>query len=237
MPYANQEQRRAWYARSPDARRKASLNSKNYRHKSPEARERWRQWKRNARAKKGAVPRHDIRDRRQDGLAEQNAKQAWTWWLKNAPDAWIAEYYEALGKPWSNPRLTDSEAYKLRYAIDSRFAQGERERTSTRRFVNPLYAAQWEKAGLRWQRAISKDLGVSSLWLRELRRQRYCSYCGEQTQSRCREIDHIIPLSEGGVHADENLTMACRSCNRKKGRKTLLEFMQVIDIKRVSGPP
>lgn len=30
-------------------------------------------------------------------------------------------------------------------------------------------------------------------------------------------IDHIIPLSKGGVNARYNLCVACRECNNKKG--------------------
>lgn len=31
------------------------------------------------------------------------------------------------------------------------------------------------------------------------------------------EIDHIIPLSRGGRHDEDNMQTLCRPCNRKKG--------------------
>jgi 5-methylcytosine-specific restriction endonuclease McrA len=40
-----------------------------------------------------------------------------------------------------------------------------------------------------------------------------CTYCGSTEQLEC---DHIIPVAKGGSHDDNNLTTACRSCNRRK---------------------
>lgn len=45
-----------------------------------------------------------------------------------------------------------------------------------------------------------------------------CRYCGQRGGKI--ECDHIIPLSQGGTDDDENLTTACRSCNRRKHSKT-----------------
>ncbi len=33
------------------------------------------------------------------------------------------------------------------------------------------------------------------------------------------EIDHIIPLSKGGRHDEDNFQVLCRRCNRKKSNK------------------
>lgn len=33
------------------------------------------------------------------------------------------------------------------------------------------------------------------------------------------ELDHIIPESRGGSTSSDNLTLACRPCNRKKGAR------------------
>jgi 5-methylcytosine-specific restriction endonuclease McrA len=34
------------------------------------------------------------------------------------------------------------------------------------------------------------------------------------------EIDHIIPVSQGGDSTLDNLVTACRRCNRKKAART-----------------
>jgi len=51
---------------------------------------------------------------------------------------------------------------------------------------------------------------------------RKCAYCGATNVPL--EIDHIIPKSRGGTDRVSNLTLACRECNLKKGRKTAAEF-------------
>jgi 5-methylcytosine-specific restriction endonuclease McrA len=48
-----------------------------------------------------------------------------------------------------------------------------------------------------------------------------CQYCG--AVSRSLTIDHVVPKHRGGRHEWENLVAACRSCNHRKGGKTLTE--------------
>lgn len=45
-----------------------------------------------------------------------------------------------------------------------------------------------------------------------------CNACRVQLCGKY-EIDHILPLALGGSHADENLQLLCRTCNRRKGKK------------------
>ena len=48
-----------------------------------------------------------------------------------------------------------------------------------------------------------------------------CSYCkasGEMT------LDHVVPISKGGVHGVSNLVPACGPCNFSKGQKLLIEW-------------
>lgn len=39
------------------------------------------------------------------------------------------------------------------------------------------------------------------------------------------ELDHVHPISKGGLHEKANCKMACRHCNRSKGSKTLEEMI------------
>ncbi|MBS0219158.1 MAG: HNH endonuclease [Proteobacteria bacterium] len=43
-----------------------------------------------------------------------------------------------------------------------------------------------------------------------------CSYCGRHPPDVFLEVDHIIPVCEGGEDIEENLTTACFDCNRGK---------------------
>lgn len=49
-----------------------------------------------------------------------------------------------------------------------------------------------------------------------------CAYC--ETREGPFEIDHIYPVSRGGDNTAENLTVACKPCNRDKRDKTLDEW-------------
>lgn len=49
-----------------------------------------------------------------------------------------------------------------------------------------------------------------------------CCYCGKPT----RHIDHIEPVSLGGLHTWENLTGACSKCNLSKRTDSLLLFLR-----------
>jgi len=46
-----------------------------------------------------------------------------------------------------------------------------------------------------------------------------CTYCGRSalTDPIVLEVDHINPVILGGSHEIDNLTTACKPCNRKKG--------------------
>ena len=54
-----------------------------------------------------------------------------------------------------------------------------------------------------------------------LRDQFLCQYCGVHTKELT--LDHVMPKHRGGRHAWENLVSACRSCNHRKGGKTVEE--------------
>jgi 5-methylcytosine-specific restriction endonuclease McrA len=48
-----------------------------------------------------------------------------------------------------------------------------------------------------------------------------CQYC--QRQMSDLTIDHVIPRSRGGLHVWDNVVSACKSCNHRKGGKSIAE--------------
>jgi 5-methylcytosine-specific restriction endonuclease McrA len=46
-----------------------------------------------------------------------------------------------------------------------------------------------------------------------------CYLCGKVIPKGERHVDHIIPLSKGGLHTASNLAIACAKCNMSKGAK------------------
>lgn len=45
-----------------------------------------------------------------------------------------------------------------------------------------------------------------------------CQYCGKQSEKTI--IDHVVPMSQGGIGITCNLVVACLSCNMKKKKQT-----------------
>lgn len=50
-----------------------------------------------------------------------------------------------------------------------------------------------------------------------------CVYCGDEDGPF--DHDHLFPVSRGGADEPHNIVIACARCNRSKGAKTLLEWM------------
>lgn len=50
-----------------------------------------------------------------------------------------------------------------------------------------------------------------------------CQYCGRSAPDVILEVDHIIPVAEGGKNDVMNLITSCRDCNRGKGKKLLTD--------------
>ena len=48
-----------------------------------------------------------------------------------------------------------------------------------------------------------------------------CQYCGRSAPDVVLEVDHIVPVAEGGTNDILNLITSCKDCNRGKGKKKL----------------
>lgn len=51
----------------------------------------------------------------------------------------------------------------------------------------------------------------------------HCAYCNEPTTKPV--MEHMDPLSRGGIHHISNVVPACTECNKKKYTLTVLEFL------------
>ncbi len=47
-----------------------------------------------------------------------------------------------------------------------------------------------------------------------------CQYCGRRYSTSDLSLDHVIPLSRGGLSSWENVVCACLPCNVRKGNRT-----------------
>lgn len=55
-------------------------------------------------------------------------------------------------------------------------------------------------------------------------RAKVCGYCGNAMRSNNKSLDHLVPISRGGVHGIENVEVVCLGCNITKNASTALEF-------------
>jgi hypothetical protein len=62
-----------------------------------------------------------------------------------------------------------------------------------------------------------------------LKRDNYtCQYCGQHAPNVKLEVDHVIPVIEGGTDDEDNLKTACYACNRgKEGLRIIEKFKNV----------
>jgi len=60
-----------------------------------------------------------------------------------------------------------------------------------------------------------------------------CQYCGDSTKKDKVKmtIDHIIPISKGGLNNWKNAVACCIKCNVNKGNKSLKEFENEYGLK------
>lgn len=53
-----------------------------------------------------------------------------------------------------------------------------------------------------------------------------CQACEYEGSYEELEVDHIVPLSRGGLNHESNLQTLCIECNRQKGDQTMEEFLE-----------
>lgn len=56
----------------------------------------------------------------------------------------------------------------------------------------------------------------------------HCSYCGLQLKAKGWHVDHVIPVSAGGVDDISNLFPSCATCNFFKNAMSLEDFRNTI---------
>jgi 5-methylcytosine-specific restriction endonuclease McrA len=55
-----------------------------------------------------------------------------------------------------------------------------------------------------------------------------CTYCGDAAET----VDHVIPISAGGLSNRDNLVPCCRPCNRKKHKMPVEKFLRLLRAKK-----
>ena len=74
----------------------------------------------------------------------------------------------------------------------------------------------------RWARGRNKR---RSIYKRDKNR---CVYCGN-TNKKELTIEHLYPVSMGGMSCQENLVTSCLKCNKARGTKPVAVFMKELE--------
>ena len=56
----------------------------------------------------------------------------------------------------------------------------------------------------------------------------HCAYCGREIAYKDMQVDHMVPLANGGTDDFENLMPSCRLCNHYKRAERLEYFRKAI---------
>lgn len=83
------------------------------------------------------------------------------------------------------------------------------------------------------RRAMLRGATIGDVSFEAIRREQgdHCSYCNiemyfgpEQYRDDKASMDHVIPLSRGGHHSNDNIVLACLACNMSKGNRLVSEW-------------
>lgn len=102
-------------------------------------------------------------------------------------------------------------------AIDARITSIKKELNEIKK--QESYDLKMAKAAAFDDEARQQARGLKS----KIIKQEYCPYCSKKIIGKS-HLDHIHPLSKGGLNVAENVVDCCASCNLKKSDKGVFQF-------------
>ena len=74
------------------------------------------------------------------------------------------------------------------------------------------------------ERKKARELKKSNWWKNKLAAG-LCHYCGETFKPAALTMDHIVPISRGGMSSKSNTVAACEGCNAEKKVSTPVDLI------------
>lgn len=95
------------------------------------------------------------------------------------------------------------------------------------KFPKPRYrrAARYKKKPA-WQK--EKELRARLKRVLQAQSGGYCGYCGKRKKKLT--LDHIVPVSKGGVTRLNNLVLCCFTCNQIKADRTVEQWLAYLEM-------
>lgn len=137
---------------------------------------------------------------------------------------YAAEFWQQVGIHLS-PVSVPYPQYKFEYTS----AGGNASQTTSIELNTPTLEALAETLAqrIRWAKSAAGQRALMTTKLRTHIKERdgyACLHCGVSVAAEPHlllEIDHILPVSRGGLSTPDNLQTLCWKCNRSKGAKTV----------------
>lgn len=115
----------------------------------------------------------------------------------------------------------ETARFRIRYAYDHDFKAKTIARTHRRNTERKAHIAMVDDGTL-------TGPAIRALFASA----KQCCYCQRPMRSKDKTLDHVIPLSRGGVHSIHNAAIACHACNTGKGGRTPEEWRSGVPRQR-----
>ena len=161
----------------------------------------------------------------------ENYKKDYDQYIQGVPEFVLendeAGFYSRLGLAIIDEAVLNVE-YKFIYTSGGGMAQRSFTVPMSEENISELIKQLENKLTTKALAQEQRALMTSKLRLQIKERDNYtCCMCGNSTHSEPNlllEIDHILPISKGGLTIEDNLQTLCWKCNRSKGAKVLEEL-------------
>lgn len=155
-----------------------------------------------------------------------NYKKEYNQYIQGVPDYVLDNdedgFYSRLGLAIIDEAILNVE-YKFTYTSDGGMAQRSFTIPMDEENIIELISRLESKLSLQAQTKEQRALMTTKLRTYIKARDNFtCCQCGNSTKAEPNlllEVDHIVPISKGGLTIEDNLQTLCWKCNRSKGAK------------------
>lgn len=126
---------------------------------------------------------------------------------------------------FKNVRLNDAYYPSFKFQYVSSGGNASTQTTVIMDLLNLNAMVEYLNERIKWKKSVAGQRALMTSALRKsiLKRDGYqCRKCGVSLNDEPHlllEVDHIVPVSKGGMTTEENLQTLCWRCNRTKGAK------------------
>ncbi|MDA9193655.1 HNH endonuclease [Alphaproteobacteria bacterium] len=158
-------------------------------------------------------------------------------WIENDRQAMLTSRKNTSGK--ATPARIQKLAKELRWVEKpaKKSKNNRPTRTRVKTAATDSNAVSFEKFKIYKAKAEALDrkncksqAEVKQLVAPELKKYGKCAYCENSLKFADSQIDHIQPVSKGGLSTESNCVLICAKCNRSKGATLLRPFCKKANL-------